>query len=295
LVREMLQYAETMEQAIEIAGKRKIFVSESIHISSGKENKSLLIEKTPYQSDIYTSKNNQLICTNHFQSEKLKNDPSNLQQIEESSSMKRFQRMEELMQRHDKISVRSAVDILRDLMGTGDTPLGSGNEIAVNQLIAHHSIIFKPAELKMWICAGPNTLGEYLCYDLNTVFNNPEPLGETFHIITEQENISKDAFLDNGGYSDYMRFKEIRNQLKEKSKSNEEKQLLMNEMISLNPDSYLSYSEAGDLQLKNRSYTEAIEYYNTALQKPIPTKQEKDHILKGMEYCRKKLNPKDAA
>lgn len=295
LVREMLQYAETMEQAIEIAGKRKIFVSESIHVSSGKENKSLLIEKTPYQSAIYTSEDNQLICTNHFQSEKLKNDPSNLQQIEESSSMKRYQRMQELMQHHDKLTVQSAVEILRDRMGAGDKPLGAGNEIAVNQLIAHHSIVFKPAELKMWICAGPYTLGEYVCYDLNTVFNYTQPLNESFHIITENENISKDSYLDNGGYSAYMRFKAIRMLLKEKDASVDEQNKLMHEMISLNPYSYLSYSEAGDLKMKQRNYFDAIAFYNTALQKPIPTRQEEDHILKGIAFCKKKLNQKDAA
>jgi hypothetical protein len=295
LVREMLQYAETLEQSIGIADKRKIFVSESIHVSSGKENQSVLIEKTPYQSAVYISKDSQLICTNHFQSEKLKNDPSNLQQIEESSSMKRFGRMQELMQRHDKISVQSAVDILRDRLGTGDKPLGSGNEIAVNQLIAHHSIIFKPAALKMWICAGPYTLGEYLCYDLNTVFNNNEPLNETFNIITEKENISKDELLDNGGYADYMRFKEIRMLLKEKDASTEEQNKWMIEMISLNPDSYLSYSEAGDMQRKQRNYKDALAYYNTALLKPIPTLQEENHIRKGIEFCKKKLNQTDAA
>jgi isopenicillin-N N-acyltransferase like protein len=295
LVREMLQYAETMEQAIEIANKHKIFVSESIHVSSGQENKSLVIEKTPYESAIYTSSDSQLICTNHFQSEKLKNDPSNLQQMEESSSVKRYQRVKELLQRCDKLSVQSAVTILRDRHGIEDMPLGSGNEIAINQLIAHHSVIFKPAELKMWICAGPYTLGEYLCYDLNTVFNNPEPLNELNHIFTEVENIAEDAFLTNGGYADYIRFKEIRAQLKETSVNNDDQQSLVKEMISLNPDSYLSYSEAGDYQMKNKLYSEAIEFYNTALQKQIPTQQEKDHILKGMDHCKRKLNPKDAA
>lgn len=295
LVRELLQYAETIEQAIDIAEKSKIFVSEAIHVSSGKENKSVLIEKTPYQTAVYTSNDLQLICTNHFQSEKLKNDPSNLQQIDESSSMKRYQRVKELLKLYDKISVHSAVEILRDRLGTEDKPLGSGNEIAINQLIAHHSVIFKPAELKMWICAGPYTLGEYLCYDLNTVFNNSAPLSGDNNIITRNENIAKDEFLSNGGYTNYIRFKEIRMLLKEKPASNEKQQQLINEMIALNPDSYLSYSEAGDLYMKQQHFAEAIELYTVALQKPIPTRQEIAHILKGMEYCKKKLNQKGGA
>jgi isopenicillin-N N-acyltransferase like protein len=295
LVRELLQYAETIEEAIEIAEKSKIFVSEAIHVSSGKENKSVLIEKTPYQTAVYTSNDLQLICTNHFQSEKLKNDPSNLQQIDESSSMKRYQRVKELLKLYDKISVHSAVEILRDRLGTEDKPLGSGNEIAINQLIAHHSVIFKPAELKMWISAGPYTLGEYLCYDLNTVFNNSEPLSGDKNIITRNENIAKDEFLSNGGYTNYIRFKKIRKLLKEKPASTEKQQQLINEMIALNPDSYLSYSETGDLYMKQQHFTKAIELYTVALQKLIPTRQEIDHIHKGMEYCKKKINHKGGA
>jgi isopenicillin-N N-acyltransferase like protein len=295
LVREMLQYADTLEQVIEIAGKRKIFVSESIHVSSGKDNKSVLIEKTPFQTCIYTSNNSQIICTNHFQSEELKNDPSNLQQIEESSSMKRYLRVKELLVQKAKLSVHSAVQILRDRSGLGDIPLGSGNEIAIDQLIAHHSIIFKPGELKMWICAGPYTLGEYLCYDLNKVFINSEPLKHKNNIIKADESIDKDEFLSDGGYTGYMRFKEIRKILKESTGFSEDQQSLMKEMLSVNPDSYLSYSDAGDFQLKHKFYTEALEYFNIALQKQIPTKQEKDHIVKGIDYCKRKLNRKKVA
>jgi len=294
LVREMLQYSENMEQAIEIAAKRKIFVSESVHVSSGKENRSIIIEKTPYQTAIYSSSNGRLICTNHFQSEELKNDPSNIQQIEESSSMKRHERVKELLQRKDKLNIKSAVDILRDRSGINDQTLGLGNEIAVNQLIAHHSVIFKPSELKMWISAGPYSLGEYLCYDLTNVFDHSQPTNTEFNIVSGVENIPADEFLTNGGYTNYSRFKEVRKLLKERS-VNGEQPLLVEEMISLNPDSFLSYSEAGDFQMKNKHYPEAIEYFKIALQKQIPTKQEKDHIIKGLVNCKRKLNLKHVA
>jgi hypothetical protein len=147
----------------------------------------------------------------------------------------------------------------------------------------------------MWICAGPYTLGEYLCYDLNKVFNNSEPLKHENSIINANENIDKDEFLSNGGYSNYMRFKNIRMQLKEEYRIVENQQSLVKEMISVNPDSYLSYSDAGDFQLKHKYYAEALEYFNIALQKQIPTKQEKDHIEKGIDHCKRKLNRKRVA
>ena len=288
LVREILQYASSVEESKIIALKRKIFVSESIHVSSAKENSSILIEKTPFQAAYY-SPEEQLICTNHFQSEDLKNDPSNLKQIEESSSMARYKRMKQLFEMNDKLSVQTTVEILRDRLGIDDQVVGNGNEIAVNQLIAHHSIVFKPADLKMWICAGPYSIGEYVCYDLNSVFKDTDDIDGKNNIHLKKENIAPDEFFTNGGYTKYIRFKELRNILKITSKWNNDSQELVDEFIHLNPDSYLSYSEAGDLFMKCRQYEKALEYYQNGLQKMIPTKHEKDHIQKGIDQCKRKL------
>ncbi|MEI6122997.1 MAG: C45 family peptidase [Bacteroidota bacterium] len=289
LVREMLQYAESLEQAIAIADKCKIFVSESIHVSSGKENKSMLIEKTPYDSDIFAPDNFQLICTNHFQSEKLKNAELNLQQISESSSMKRFERMQELFNRYDKISVQTSVDILRDRLGVGDNVLGFGNEIAINQLIAHHSVVFKPGLLKMWISAGPYCLGSYICYDLNDIFHSDFDVKNKQDITVLNDWIAADAFLSNGGNRNYSRFKSIRQTLLKTKKYDEASQKLVDELIELNPDSYLAYWETGDFYKNNRMYQRAMNAYDFALSKPIPTLKEKLQIEKNKKESEKKL------
>ena len=258
-------------------------------MSSGKENRSVLIEKTPYDSAIFVPENNQLICTNHFQSEKFKNDESNRQQIIESSSMKRFERMQELFDKYEKFTVQTAADILRDRLGTGDTLLGSGNEIAVNQLIAHHSVIFKPAELKMWISAGPYCIGAYVCYDLNAVFHPDFDIKGHPDITVAGEQIAEDPLLQNGGYENYRRFKSIRQLLHDAKKYGVETQKLVDEMITLNPDSYLSYWEAGDHYKDGRLYEKAVNEYKTALSKPIPNLKEKLQIEKSLKESEHKM------
>ncbi len=97
LNREILQYASNLEEAIAIAKKRKVFVSESILIGSAKDKKAITIEVSPENFGIYDVPNtNQLICANHFQSETYKNDKNNLNHIEESHSLYRYKRMTEL-------------------------------------------------------------------------------------------------------------------------------------------------------------------------------------------------------
>ncbi len=63
------------------------------------------------------------------------------------------------------------VQILRDQRGLGNKDVGMGNQLSVNQLIAHHSVVFKPDSLLVWVSAGPWQEGKFICYDLKKVFN----------------------------------------------------------------------------------------------------------------------------
>ena len=61
-----------------------------------------------------------------------------------------------------------------EFYGMNNEKIGYTNEMAVNQYIAHHSIIFKPQKLQVWVSTSPYQLGEYVCYDLNQVFSSKE-------------------------------------------------------------------------------------------------------------------------
>ncbi|HNX08066.1 MAG TPA: C45 family autoproteolytic acyltransferase/hydrolase [Bacteroidales bacterium] len=291
LVREMLQYAGTIEEALAIARKRTISVSESFLVSSGRDNKALIIEKTPYQTEIFDPDNSQIICTNHFQSEALKNDPMNMRQINDTASMYRYQRTRELVEQSGQITVEKAVEILRNRLGLENKPIGNGNEYTLNQLLAHHGIIFKPCELKMWVSAGPFNLGEFLCYDLNEVFGKPARIADNCNIITENQVIPGDPMLTNGEYKGFERFKQIRKELLSSNEKQVTEKALIEEMISLNQEYFLSYSTAGDYLRRRKDYANAASHYRIALQKEIPNKKEKEEIRKHLDFCVKKTGP----
>ena len=87
LAREIIQYASTIKEAIAIAEKSSVFVSESIMIGSAVDNKAVLIEISPKNFGVYDVANtNQLICSNHFQSDAYSDDENNSKHILESHS-----------------------------------------------------------------------------------------------------------------------------------------------------------------------------------------------------------------
>ncbi|MBF2091902.1 acyl-CoA--6-aminopenicillanic acid acyl-transferase, partial [Flavobacterium psychrophilum] len=208
LTREILQYAKNIDQAIAIAKKRQVFVSESIMIGSANDNKAVLIEVSPNNFGVFDVENSdQLICSNHFQSENLKNDDRNKHQIKNSHSKYRYDRMVELFDENPKINPKIASEILRNKEGLNNLPLGYGNEKALNQMIAHHGIIFKPEQGLVWVSANPYQLGEFVCYDLNKIFNKNNAKSEIVSLQQENLNISKDLFLETPQYINYELFR----------------------------------------------------------------------------------------
>jgi len=295
LTREILQYAKNIEEAFNIASTTEIFVSESIMIGSAEDNKTAIIEKTPDKYALYLPDTNFITCTNHFQSDSFKTDSLNLQNMEESSSQYRSMRLMELMDRYERISPQKMAEILRNRDGIHDKKIGLGNEKAINQLIAHHSIIFKPEEKKVWISANPYQLGQYLAYDLDDVFTKYAPLTENRVIIDTNLTLAADTFLFSQEYQNYLIFQSMRKEInqiirrKGKGNWNLEKTEIF---IRSNPDFYQVYSLVGDLHVARKEYLQAERYYSQSLEKEVVTLKERREIVKKLSHSREKIrNP----
>ena len=118
LAREIIQYASTIEEAINIAKTRNVFVAESIMVGSAADNKAVLIEVSPNKFGVYDVANtNQLICSNHFQTEAYKEDENNMKHILESHSKYRYDKMSQLIDSTTVMTPQAAVNILRNKNG----------------------------------------------------------------------------------------------------------------------------------------------------------------------------------
>ncbi len=283
VAREMLQYASNLGEALAIAQKRKMFVSESFLVGSAADNKAIIIEKTPTSLDVYDPNKKFIVCANHFQGSRLLNSTANQQQLRESASDYRYRRVMELLDTTGSNTVVKTVALLRDRRGLHNADIGLGNEDAVNQLIAHHSIVFEPKKLLVWISTAPWQLGEYVAYDLRKVFGL-RGLKKNREICDSALNVPADHFLQEPGYHDFLVYRYYR------QRETDGLPINVDSLIASNPSYNHTYVLAGDYLFRQKRYADALPMYEKALTRIIATKQERDYITTRIEICRKKLH-----
>ncbi|SHI67463.1 C45 family autoproteolytic acyltransferase/hydolase [Flavobacterium terrae] len=290
VAREILQYASTINEAIAIAKKRQVFVSESIMIGSARDKKAVLIEMSPKQFGVYEvpNQNNQLVCTNHFQSDVYKDDERNNEHIIESHSKYRYDRVEELLDKQDKMNPQKMADILRNKEGLHNKKIGYGNEKSLNQLLAHHAIIFKPESRMVWVSSNPYQLGDFVAYDLNKIFSKKE--NDFVALATDSLTIPRDKFVYSEEFKNYEKY---RVQSITFDKIIDEEGVASPEFISdyqkLNPEHWIVYYKAGDYYYQKKEFQKAKEQFETALTKEITTLTDKKNIEKYLKKINKKL------
>lgn len=281
LARIILQYAATIDEAHKIAEAHKTFVAESLLIGSARDGKAVIIEKSPDKIGLYQSSSERIICTNHYQSEVFRNDRKNEQNIRTTDSDYRLRRMNELLDKTGKVDPQTAVGILRDTLGLNDKLIGLTNEKSLNQFIAHHSVVFKPQQLKMWVGTSPWQLGEFVMYDLGEIFAEMDSMKITASSVDADLTIEPDGGLISGTYTrvkDYRRLKgEIGHAIKKKETVDSQ---LLETFLRTNADYFYTYELLGDYYFSQDKPAEALNYWQAALTKEIPRSGDKENIEK---------------
>ncbi|MCB0424713.1 MAG: acyl-CoA--6-aminopenicillanic acid acyl-transferase [Mangrovimonas sp.] len=289
VTREILQYASNIEDAIAIAKKRAVFVSESIFVGSANDKKAVLIETSPENFGVYEVENtDQLICTNHFQSEAYANDERNTEHIQDSHSQYRYERLEELLSEHTVVTPQIAAGILRNTKGLNNATIGYGNEKALNQLLAHHAIIFKPEQRLVWVSSNPYQLGAFVAYDLNKVFakapnnNNHSSMQETNLLI------EKDPFIYSEAYKNYQLYRQLSKNVSEAIKEKETiSPNTLKELQASNPDFWEVYYLTGQYYEQKGYDKAAVLAYEKALTKEVTTRNDKEAIEHRLKKLKK--------
>ncbi|SFB05889.1 C45 family peptidase [Algoriphagus aquimarinus] len=281
IARDVIQYASTIEEAFAIISKYDVFVSESFTIASALDKKAAVIEKTPEKTSIYYPEGNELIVANHFQSDFYKDSELNLDHIRDSESMPRFDRMKELTGEDTAISVENTLRYIRDQKGVSNKDLGTGNPMAINQLLAHHSVIFEPLKGIAYISAAPFQENVFHAYDVNSI----KTMG-TFDPINSPEidslRLAQDSFYASQGFSNYTVYKLLKVEFKENAEQKVAENGFTEKWIETNPEYYEPYLLLADFYFEQDDFATAKKYYQQAQSKAIPYLGISTHISENM-------------
>jgi hypothetical protein len=285
VARRILQYASNIEEAFQIAKESKTFVSETFLIGSSNDHRIALIEKSLDTTVLYSQEKNYIIATNHFQDKAFAKTKLNIENRENETSVYRYERVEELLKADGIMNYRKAATLLRDQKGLKGRDIGMTNEKVINQLIAHHSVIFKPEQRLMWVSTQPFQLGKYICYDLNRIFSSS---GMPDRITVDSLEIQADTFLLTKQYQDFLFYKAFVNRTRNNNfKDISEKDI--EEFIRSNPEFYYVYEKAGDFYRIRQNPEKSLEFYNFALRKEVSSKTERDRIIKKISDLKESI------
>ncbi len=291
--RMILQYAKTIDEAYQIAKSYETFVSECFFIGSAIDSSTAIIEKSLSKTILFSNNTSSLILTNHYQSDSLKNTPLNIESLNEGSSLYRYKRVAQLINKTSSVDYLKMASILRNQKGLDDKNIGMGNEKAINQLVCHHSIIFNPEKKIVWVSEFPYQLGKYIAYDLNKVFADTFAIESVKNINEEQLTIPEDTFLVSKQYARFKKYKK-ETQFIKKIIDNESIATLKNEQIEsylkLNPEYYYCYYIIAEYFRTKANYQKAIDYYNLALSKECPREVDKKQIIEALTKTKTLMN-----
>ena len=278
LARHILQYATNISEAYEIAKQFQTFVSESLLIGSAEDGYAAIIEKTPTKVELYKSPISRVVCTNHYQSESFQTDGYNQSNIETSDSPYRFKRVNQLLDELNPINTDEAIYILRNRYGINNEDIGICNEKSLNQFIAHHSVVFQPNELRIWVSTSPWQLGEYVCYDLDEIFTTTDNNVTDSHAI-DSLNIPAESLQLKNEFNRAIKYRkqyvEFQRAIKEQLKVEDSS---IKEFIANNPTYFQVYNILGDYMMSIGNVNQAICYWKKALSLEISRLEEKEQI-----------------
>lgn len=284
LAREILQYSGTIAEAVDMAEARETFVSESILIGSAADRNSAIIEKGPEAMDVYRSNQDYLYCSNHYQSEYFLGKPVNQENIDLTDTRYRWERAQELIETNKPLNVVASANILRNRKGEEGKALGLGNPRALNQLIAHHSVLFKPEDKLMWVSTAPFQLGSFLCYNLDDVFGLQD---RSYRV--DSLKIPADPFLYSSEFSGFNTFRKGKEQLikyhllgRPLAWSNSDIQ----GFIAANPESYEVYVLLGKYFQQKNNPCVAEEYFQRSFTKVFASKKEELEVKELLNACK---------
>jgi len=224
VVREVLQRARSLDEAIAIIESAQVFVADSFLLADGETGSAVVVEKAPGRTAVRRMDGDRLLQANHFETTEFSADRGNLDYMRTGTSLDRHARLDELVERgRGTFDVTRAVDVLRDRLAVGDREVGLGNRATLKPMIATHAVVAEVTAGVLWVSRGPHQLGEFDAYTI-------EGFGSE-----ARAPIAADHALSDGSYSDLSNARTLLAELPEEAPLADEDRERLDRALAANP------------------------------------------------------------
>lgn len=275
VMRDVMQHSATLEDAVDIIKRSDVFVSDAYLVADGRLGVAVVVEKTPGKCAVRTTKGEYIVCSNHFLTPDLRDDPANLKYMSEGTSVDRYKQMDLLVRRHaGNLTVQTAAEILRNSEVPVGIAGGYGNAASINPLIATHSVIIDVTDRIIWVSRYPHQLGSYVPFGMDD-FQNP----------SGAEVVKEDPMLENGSYARYLRAKDYLSRAYQsfKKASLDDAWQAARKAEVLNPDLYEIQLLLGKIALRAGRKTQAAVLLRQAIEHYPAYLSEREEIQKLLD------------
>jgi len=167
VAREVLQKAHNLDEALDILRTSNVFVSSLWLVGSRADVTFVVVEKTPTATEVRRADGEAIICANHFLTPELQSSAHNQAHMREATSVRRAERMQELLDDTAPIGPEEAVAMLRDRQLAGGVFAGNGHRASLNPFIATHATVMDLTAGVIWVATTPHQLGRFVAFDVN--------------------------------------------------------------------------------------------------------------------------------
>jgi hypothetical protein len=176
------------------------------------------------------------------------------------------------------------------MKGMGEKEIGFGNPLAINQLIAHHSVIFQPEKLIAWVSTNPWQLGSMEAYDLKRVFSlNADSITGDSHINAKESSIPADQFLYSEDFRKYIDYLKLTAELRSfTSQGKDIPDGFEEKYINSNPHLYLAFSNLADHFYESGEFGTAADYYEKSLSLAVAGNNRRRELERMLEKAKQK-------
>jgi hypothetical protein len=155
-----------------------------------------------------------------------------------------------------------------------------GNPVALNQLIAHHSVVIEPMKKTIYFSTNDYQLGQFIGMNLKASLKNKTFVFDKF--------IEEDPFIRSSNYHKFKTFKIWKKKITQFLMFGTSLNLTPKQVaafIALNSESYVTYELLGNYFYKKNQPQLAASYYTQAMKKTMPSLAVKKELLQKRSNC----------